>query len=263
VDLDGDPMCRACADYLQNAMVKGGHARLPETPIVAKPQAVAAPALCPHGCGRPARHRGRCAGAGRQARNEAREQLIEKTLPPLKSPELDIPVRRYVPGERQAIAEIPALVRLCAQGCGRPVHLGRCFGVSQACHLTQEERAARAKKAAAVRREHTGSANGHDALECEVVDEEALPSVDAMKFRRAGRLGKIWDKLDELEPPKYLKIVNRDRNHLGTTSRELRKSAKKMGVVLELEPRGTFLFVRYKALHAADAPDGARAGARA
>lgn len=248
VRVDGDPMCKPCANYLQNELVRTGNARLPEETLSsaetpAKP--TGAPGVCAKGCGwrkhygvcparrpeetslcacgKPKHHRGRCPGTA-TLKAEAFVGTMETPAPVEMSPGIDLPITR----------------RLCARGCGQPVHKGHCLGVPHGRqNLSAEAMSERSRKAAATRREHEGGR----AVELEVVDE--LPMPEAPKLLRKGRIGEIWDALDTLPGGKWLKIPNRDRGHLGTTSRELRAGAAKLGATLEMESRGTDLFVRW------------------
>lgn len=66
-------------------------------------------------------------------------------------------------------------------------------------------------------------------LVAEEIAIEDVPENTVDMKRSGGRAGELWDRLLALKPGIALKVTNRDIGHAGTTSRDLREKAKKLG----------------------------------
>lgn len=139
------------------------------------------------------------------------------------------------PGKELAIKKA-APPKLCKRNCGQPVHMGRCRGMKP----SPKSAAARETMAEKMRENPVRL----DTLEFEIVDETDVPRSTPPQ-RRVGRTGEIWNQLDQLPAGKFLKVKNRNRQHMGTTARALRKTAEKRQTSLVMSANGADLYVRY------------------
>ncbi len=71
-----------------------------------------------------------------------------------------------------------------------------------------------------------------DRLVAEEIDIDELPSEAAPTRAPVGRIGELWERFQALKPNRVLKVECRDRIHVGTTDRALRKKARNAGIPL-------------------------------
>lgn len=125
-------------------------------------------------------------------------------------------------------------VELCGQGCGHPKHRGRCKGYGGRTHEARqrmaeiEEAEARADAVSAAEAEKKES-GAMDTLKSREIALEEIP-VASETVRIVGRMGQLWMWLRDAKPTAALEVVCRDRVHLGSTHRPLRKKAKAAGI---------------------------------
>lgn len=143
----------------------------------------------------------------------------------------------YIKKVEESAAPAPAAqpaVKLCAQGCGQPKHRGRCKGYGGRTHEARqrmseiEEAEARADAVPAAEAEKKES-GAMDTLKSREIALEEIP-VASEAVRIVGRMGQLWMWLRDAKPTAALEVVCRDRVHLGSTHRPLRKKAKAAGI---------------------------------
>lgn len=79
----------------------------------------------------------------------------------------------------------------------------------------------------------------------EIVDESAVPAQsERYQPKGIGRIGAIWAALLSLPAGRWVKVSNRDRDHMGSTNRHLTEKAKKLGRTYTARTSGTTLYCK-------------------
>lgn len=166
--------------------------------------------------------------------------------------ELRMRAPRRLPPVRTADPVETGALPICVHGCGKPRHKGRCGKrlPPPAVTLNRVEldgalvEVARLPESPAPAMPVAEKGKRMDQLKFRVVLMADLPAEVRTERRATGRMGQLWAELLNLTPGvDVLEVVNRDREHLGMTSRYIRTKAKKLNVPIDTRASGTMLYL--------------------
>jgi hypothetical protein len=187
---------------------------------------------------------------------DAKRELPSPRLGPGRPPELVLPIaeRRCVCGKVPHLGPCDeAKDRLCARGCGNPVHRGFCVGQNNAHGRRKRsaDPAAVVEKVLAVLPKPTAFSEiaerlvaagyGEPAAGVTRVRAEDVPSV-CLYRSPSGRIAQIWAELLACAPSERVRIDESSVVRAGSMASQLRGKAKRMGRQVDYRRDGNTLY---------------------